>query len=108
LDLPAGSQITNVTAYAYDLANDGYMEAAVWRYDPTQIIGVDMFGNFGGVWQSSGIAFNGGQTSFPIFNGTPHTVDGNYQYVIGFGMKSPTLQTIYGEGFRVTYTTTTP
>jgi hypothetical protein len=106
LDLPPNSQITNITAYAYDLANDGYMEALVWRVNATTLVGNDNFSNFGGAWQSSGTAFAAGQTSFPIFSSvTPHTVSGNHHYVIGFGMKSPTNQTLYAEGFRVTYTT---
>jgi hypothetical protein len=70
------------------------------------LVGAEFFSNFGGTWQSSGTAFTAGQTSFPIFSAaTPHTVSGLFKYVIGFGMKSPTGQTIWAEGFRVTYTT---
>lgn len=105
LNLPVGAQISNITAYGYDQANDGYLEALVWRINTTTLVGTDNFSNFGGTWQSSGTAFASGQFSLPIFSaGVPHTVAGNFQYVIGFGMKSPTNQTIYAEGFRVTYT----
>jgi hypothetical protein len=106
LDLPPGSRITNITAYGFDLANDGYMEALVWRFDPTQVVGFDGFSNFGGTWQSSGTPFAGGQVSFPVFSAaTPHTVSGNHHYVIGLGMKSPTGQTVWAQGFLVTYMT---
>lgn len=105
LDLPPGAKINSITAYAYDTASDGYMEALVWRINASALVGNDNFSNFGGTWQSSGTAFNSGQVSFPIFSAaTPHTVDGNYQYVIGFGMISPSNATLYAEGFRVGYT----
>ena len=101
--LPPNSQITSITAHVYDGANDGYMEALVWRINAGTYVGNDNFSNFGGTWQSSGIAFAGGQANFPIFTGN-HTVSGNYQYVIGFGMHSPTNQLLHAEGFRITYT----
>jgi hypothetical protein len=106
LDLPADAQITSVTAHAYDVANDGYVEALLWRVDATTLVGHDLFTDFAGTWQSSGTAFSGGQTSFPLFSAaTPHTVSGNHQYLIGFALRSPTGQALFAEGFRVTYTT---
>jgi hypothetical protein len=104
LDLPPNSQITNITAYGYDAANDGYMEALAWRNSPTTSA-PEVFSNFGGTWQSSGTPFAGGGFSFPIFNSsTPHTVSGDYQYVIGFALKSPTGNTVFAQGFLVSYT----
>jgi hypothetical protein len=101
--LPPNSVITSIVASVYDTASDGYMEALPWRIDGIQYVGHDLFGNFGGVWQTSGTAFNSGVKTFSIFNGA-HTVFGNYQYVIGFGMKSPSGQTIHANGFRISYT----
>ena len=106
LDLPSGSQITNITAFGTDAAGDGYMEALVWR-TANNTFAPNIFSNFGGVWQSSGTAFAGGAFSFPIFNAvTPHTVSGDFRYVIGFAMKSPTIGNgVQAYGFKVTYTT---
>jgi hypothetical protein len=105
MKLPVGALINSITAYAYDTAADGYMEALAWRVDASQVVGVDLYSNFGGTWQSSGAAFNAGAKSFPIFSAaSPHTVSGGYHYYIGFGMKSPTNLTIYALGFKVAYT----
>lgn len=102
-DLPPNSQITSITGHVYDNSSDGYMEAIVYRVNAATYVGNDNFSNFGGTWQNSGVAFTGGQANFPIFNAaTAHTVSGNYQYYIGFGLKA-TTGFVHAEGFRVTY-----
>jgi hypothetical protein len=103
LDLPSGAQITNITAYGYDSVSNGYMEALVWRF-LNNSFGASLFSNFGGTWQSSGVAFAGGDVNFPIFNAaTPHTVQAGYRYVIGLGLKAPTGGNMWAYGFQVTY-----
>ena len=105
LDLVPGSQITSITAYGTDSDATGYMEALVWRTANNGFI-PDLFSNFGGTWQSSGLAFSGGAFSFPVFSAaTPHTVQDGYRYVIGFGMKGANPNSVYAYGFQVGYTT---
>jgi hypothetical protein len=104
LGLPAGAILKEIRAYGYDAAADGYMEAAVWRtaiggYGPTAV-GPNL------TWFSSGLAAVPGFANFAIFATTdpPHTIDGTYKYLIGFGLKSGTPGTVLAVGFRAQYT----
>lgn len=108
LDLAPGSQIVSIVAHGFDSAPTGYFEAHVWR-NAVNTFGPNQFSNFGGTWQSSGVAFAGGFTSFPVFNpATPHTVSGAFDYRIGLAVKQPGAAgsgTILAFGFAVTYIT---
>lgn len=104
LELPSGAAIEEIIAYGMDFDPTGYFEAAVWNTD-NGTFGPSYFSSFGGTWQSSGVAFNGGPTSFPIFSASqaPHTVLPNARYTIGFATKAPSSNSIIMHGFRVRY-----
>lgn len=104
LELPSGAAIQEIIAFGMDFDAAGYFEAAVWNTD-NGTFGPTYFSSFGGTWQSSGVAFNGGPTSFPIFSAssTPHTVLPNARYTIGFATKAPSSGSIIMHGFRVRY-----
>ncbi|MFY2564091.1 hypothetical protein ACN469_41255 [Corallococcus terminator] len=103
LNLPAGAQLQEVIAYGMDYSTLGYFEASIWK-TPDAGFTPSYISTFGGTWQSSGIAFNGGYASFPIFPATqpPHTVLAGERYVIGFATRDPNEFTYMG-GFSVNY-----
>jgi hypothetical protein len=101
LALQTGAVIDAVTAYGSDFSATGYLEAAIWRvadgsFAPNYISG------YGGTWQTSGVAFAGGYTSFPVFLlGQPaHTVAMGYRYMIGFAVRETNVTF---DSFRVQY-----
>lgn len=103
LNLPSGAQIQEAIAYGYDSSTVGYFEAAIWSTaDAT--LAVSYFSSFGGTWQNSGVAFNSGYSSFPIFSASQpaHTVVAGNRYVIGFATRDP-IQSNLVFGFRVRY-----
>jgi hypothetical protein len=106
LALPTGAVIEEILAYGYDFAPTGYVEAAVWRVADTSFA-PNYISGFGGQWQSTGLAFNGGGTSFPIFTlaQPAHIVAQSYRYVIGFATKTtnPSTNPVEAYGFRVRY-----
>ncbi|WP_141323107.1 hypothetical protein [Myxococcus sp. AB025B] len=103
LDLPNGAQIQEVIAYGLDYSTAGYFEAAIWSTGDTTFAPT-YFSSFGGTWQSSGVAFNGGFTSFPIFSASQpaHTVTVGNRYTIGFGTRDPNASVNF-YGFRARY-----
>ena len=98
--LPSGAVITEVVAYGMDSDAAGYFEAAIWRTGNTTFGPTFLSSSFGGTWQSSGVAFTGGTTSFPIFQttDTPHTVVSDSRYTIGTALKGSGVGSF---GFRI-------
>jgi hypothetical protein len=103
LDLPSGAVIEEILAYGSDSSAMGYMEAAVWRTGDTTFAPT-YFSNFGGTWQSSGLAATPGPFTFPLltFGATSHTVLVGSRYTIGLGLKDANT-TVSAYGFRVRY-----
>jgi hypothetical protein len=106
LPLPSGAILEEIIANGFDYSPVGYLEAAVWAGRDSD--GAIWFPSaFSGTWQNSGISFNAGHVSFPIFRSSdlPHTIQpGNY-YMIGFGLKSPDMDNmVFAQSFRVRYT----
>lgn len=87
LTLPSGARIEEILVFGLDNTATGYIEASVWRTDD-QTFGPNYFSNFGGVWQSSGLAATPFQFSFPIFTlGTPpHTMISGGRYTLGIAL----------------------
>jgi hypothetical protein len=107
VDLPSGALIDEVTAYGWDGSADGYFEAAIWRNLNTSFSSSYISPTFGGTWQNSGVPDAPGATSFPIYLNTdsPHRVESNYRYVIGFATKANiSAETVWVHGFRIDYT----
>lgn len=103
LDLPSGAVIEEILAFGADNSAMGYMEAAVWHTGDTTFAPT-YFSNFGGTWQSSGLAATPGPFTFPIltFGATTHTVLTGSRYTIGLGLKDANT-TVSAYGFRVRY-----
>jgi hypothetical protein len=105
LDLPSGAQIEEVMFFGLDGIATGYIEAAVWRTN-NNTFAPNYFSSFGGTWQNSGVAATPGAVSIPLFldSSPPHTVDGNFRYVIGFATEGPANLLLFAYGARVKYT----
>jgi len=104
LVLPDNALIEEVRAYGYDAANAGYFEAAIYNTD-NSTFGPTYFSNFGGNWQTSTLAYDGGNVDMPIFTlGTPpHQVNPNARYTIAYGLRTSN-GAVFAYGFRVRYT----
>jgi hypothetical protein len=105
LDLPSGAQIEEVIFFGLDGEANGYIEAAVWRTN-NNTFSPNYFSSFGGTWQNSGVAATPFAVGIPLFldSSAPHTVDGNFRYVIGFATEGPAGSLLFAYGARVKYT----
>ncbi|MBL8976704.1 MAG: hypothetical protein JNK56_39260 [Myxococcales bacterium] len=102
LPLRSGAVLNSITLHGIDSSATGYFEGAVFRTaDAT--FAPEYFGNFGGTWQSSGLAATPGTVTVPILSGANHVVAAGYRYTIGIGTKDSTSGTLVF-GAHVTYT----
>jgi len=91
VNLPHGATINEVNVHGYDTSSTGYIEAAIYRQGVNRFGANSISSAYGMTWQSSGIAFASGTTSFNIFSTTDsHVVDNlNYRYKVGLGTYEP-------------------
>jgi len=89
--LPHGAVIDEVNVHGADTALTGYFEAAIYRQAHTSFAPNTVSSSYGMTWQTSGIAFIGGNTSVNIFSTTDsHTVDNlGYRYKVGLWTYRP-------------------
>jgi hypothetical protein len=102
--LPDGAQIDEVRLVGRDGDAGGYFEGAIWRSALTSFAPQYFSPSFGGNWQSSGIAFSGGNANVLLYSSSdaPHTVDPNHRYQVGIGVRGTGSLRVYA--LRLTYT----
>jgi hypothetical protein len=103
--LPHGATINEVNITGRDTSPDGYFEGAIYRLGHLTFAGSSISSSYGMTWQTSGLAWSGGNTTVNIFSTTDsHVVDNlNYRYVIGLGTKRVT-GTLYVYSIVIEYT----